>query len=234
MTTTSTLQKATAHWEAIQKVFEGFNDEELAIYLMAALETRSRDLRERVLMAITLLQAKVVETFRRQARQVASNAPANPYLQYMHPLPTNPIIPMKFLLISRESFTLQSSGQIVAHQFRVGTFHPHANPAETLHSVSIAGPQPACDCAEFIQKPGFCCQHILFVYVQVLKHPHAQQIYSQMGPTVRLPPPVTDPSMPVCCLCFQALPFVNENPSCSTCTCHSSCLETWRRLVARV
>jgi hypothetical protein len=99
---------------------------------------------------------------------------------------------------------LQSSGQTVAHQFHIATLeHP-----ENQNAVSIAGPQPACGCPDFRARPGFCCQHILFVYIHVLKHPNAAAIYAQMGggsAACRLVPPIPKSGEVCCGICFAVM-----------------------------
>jgi len=177
-------------------------------------------------MAATVLQAKVVETFRSQAKQFP--APMTHHVQ--RPVEMMHDRKLHFLLITREAFTLVATGGVVAHQFRISSIEQ----PDLMHTVSIAGPQPACDCPEFIQKPGFCCQHILFVYVQVLKHPHAQQIYSQISPHGRLQEAFTDPNLPQCILCTSALRPDQAYQGCGTCRAHQMCIETWRKCVTKV
>ena len=222
-----------AHWDKVSEVFAGFSDAELADYINEQLSFRSAEFKERVLVSLTLQHAKVTETFRKAARENPLIAQGAPGYLAPHMFSTHAILPLRFVLVSREAFTLSGTSQVVAHQFRVATSHPHAIPPDSMHSVSIAGPQPACDCPEFLQKPGLCCQHILFVYVHVLRHPQAQQIFQQMGPATRLPPPITDPTLPLCALCFQPLSS-NEYPPCSTCRTHALCLDVWRRAVLKV
>ncbi|KAF4740422.1 hypothetical protein FOZ62_015817, partial [Perkinsus olseni] len=38
---------------------------------------------------------------------------------------------------------------------------------------------PSCDCPAFVAAPDFCCEHLLFVYVQVLKLPAARQAVAE-------------------------------------------------------
>ena len=221
---------STAHWEAVSALFDSFTDDELTYYFMERLRLGSKDARERVLMAVTVLQAKVVETFRNQAKQFPAPTAYHPHSSQMNRIPDPQFgRRLRFILVTREAFTLVATGGVVAHQFRISSVdHP-----ESMHTVSIAGPQPACDCPEFIQKPGFCCQHILFVYVQVLKHPHAQQIYNQMSPSSRLHEPL-DPNLPQCLLCATSLRPDLTSPSCTTCLTHLACLDAWRKAVSRV
>jgi len=221
---------SNSHWEQVSAMFESFSDEELTEYFLEKLKVTSKDCRERVLMAITVLQAKVVETFRSQAKHFPAPM-AHPHHMAQMSRPSEPMgdRKLRFILVTREAFTLVATGGVVAHQFRISSVeHP-----ENMHTVSIAGPQPACDCPEFIQKPGFCCQHILFVYVQVLKHPHAQQIYNQISPNSRLNEPL-DPALPQCILCAGSVRPNQASQACQGCHCHLSCLDSWKRAVVRV
>ena len=52
---------STAHWEEVASLFDSFSDDELADYFIERLRDCSKDTRERVLMAVTVLQAKVVD-----------------------------------------------------------------------------------------------------------------------------------------------------------------------------
>jgi hypothetical protein len=219
---------STTHWDGMSVLFDTFTDDELVEYFLAKLRAGSRQYRERSLMAITVLQAKVVETFRNQAKQFP---PPNSHQSHHSNRPIDPQQSrrLRFILVTREAFTLVSTGGVVAHQFRISS----ADHPEQLHTVSIAGPQPACDCPEFIQKPGFCCQHILFVYVQVLKHPHAQQIYTQMSPSNKLHDK-PDPAFPQCILCAGAVRPEHRSHQCETCSTHIICLEAWKRAIIRV
>jgi hypothetical protein len=156
-------------------------------------------------------------------------------------------------LISRDQYILQSTGQTVAHQFHIATLeHP-----DIQNAVSIAGPQPACGCPEFRARPGFCCQHILFVYIHVLKHPNASTIYQQMGggsSACRLVPPIPKPGEICCSICFNAMgpsvpaglmdmstfsSLIGESSSAGPAAAstlppiHPTCLDAWRKGIVK-
>jgi hypothetical protein len=198
------------HWKRVDRLFDRFSDEDIANILKKELPERSRAFQERLLMATTLLQSESGNTYKKQTRTVY------------------PTTASRFLLVSRDQFALQSTGHVVAHQFRIST----TDSPEHFQIVSIAGPQPSCGCTEFLQRPGFCCQHILFVYLHALKHPCGATIYNQMGNSnYRMVPPLPKESERLCIICFFSLE--QASTECNACNMHATCLDFWKRGIAK-
>ncbi|KAF4665622.1 hypothetical protein FOZ61_010735 [Perkinsus olseni] len=81
-------------------------------------------------------------------------------------------------LLGRDSVGFASVDQeeqpAIAHQFRI------VNDSGEQFTVNVApNSTPSCDCPAFVAAPDFCCEHLLFVYVQVLKLPAARQAVAE-------------------------------------------------------
>ncbi|KAF4663834.1 hypothetical protein FOL47_005543 [Perkinsus chesapeaki] len=203
----SVTQGSTEHWRVVNTIFSKFTDAQISAVLLPLLRSRPEALRQRVLVAaLSLAHSELGESINSSTSSPgspsAARSPSSPSTSSSCGggvnLPRNLLHPLSgrelrganepcaessassstLRLLGRDSVGFAAPGEeerpAIAHQFRI------VNDSSEQFTVNISSSStPSCDCPAFVSAPDFCCEHILFVYVQVLRLPTARQAVAE-------------------------------------------------------